>query len=81
VFRRAKLTCLSQIACGKDKIFYEEVNFYFVVTSIFLLKNLATPAWHRRAYAFHKNVPRFCGPYRIRTDDLLIANEALYQLS
>ena len=22
-----------------------------------------------------------CGPYRIRTDDLLIANEALYQLS
>ena len=23
----------------------------------------------------------YCGPYRIRTDDLLIANEALYQLS
>jgi len=24
---------------------------------------------------------QFGGPYRIRTDDLLIANEALYQLS
>jgi hypothetical protein len=23
----------------------------------------------------------FCGPYRIRTGDLLVANEALYQLS
>jgi hypothetical protein len=31
----------------------------------------------------NRDTPVFigCGPYRIRTDDLLIANEALYQLS
>ncbi len=35
--------------------------------------------------AFQEIANRFniddCGPYRIRTGDLLIANEALYQLS
>ncbi len=67
-----------------------------VVTGIFLTKKPATPALPagrlpvamRHRSAFHKlkipssgNFCNVCGPYRIRTDDLLIANEALYQLS
>ena len=40
--------------------------------------NTAQPANKKAGYSRHF---LGCGPYRIRTDDLLIANEALYQLS
>jgi hypothetical protein len=43
-------------------------------------------AWQRSAFHLSKKSPAgeifgIGGPYRIRTGDLLIANEALYQLS
>ena len=71
----ANLSWSGIILAPSSKNFHDPDSVIFSTEKIYLrLPQLEKTC--RRADLF-----RCCGPYRIRTDDLLIANEALYQLS
>ena len=66
--------------CGHEYFLAVARKFLGPGSPFFLLKKYGS-AFHKIGKYQTVDIFQFCGPERIRTADLLIANEALYQLS